>query len=293
MDFNFRAPDLPLRLLFMMARTLLVSPFGRTMRRAGRRYLPAANQQGLEITRHSLCLPRLDTAFEGYRLVQISDFHIGTWANRDRLQAAILEVNRLKPDLVAITGDFVTRNPEEYEPDLVHLLRLVHAGDGVVAVLGNHDHWTDPLIVRRILRKAGVIELNNQSLTLQRNGASLHFSGVDDILEELDDLDAVLTQLPPTGAAILLAHEPDFADISAGSGRFDLQISGHTHGGQVQFPGFGPLVLPRQGRKYPSGLYQVGGMKLYTNRGLGTADIQLRYNCPPEVTLFELKAGCG
>ncbi len=292
MDFNFRAPDLPLRLLFLMTRTFLVSPVGRAMRRAGRKYLVSTGQKWLEISHIQLCLSRLDPAFDGYRLVQISDFHIGTWANRKRLEEAILEVNELNPDMVAITGDFVTRNPEEFEPDLLHLLRLLRSTDGVVAVLGNHDHWTDALIVRRILQNSGVIELNNKTFTIHRGQAQLHFAGVDDILEEMDDLETVLAGLPGSGAAILLAHEPDFADISARSGRFDLQISGHTHGGQVQIPGFGPLVLPKQGRKYPCGMYQINGMKLYTNRGLGTADIQLRYNCPAEVTVFDLRVGC-
>jgi uncharacterized protein len=293
MGFNFRGPDLPLRLAFRLGRIFLISPMGRLARRAGRKYLPSDNQNRLDTTRLTLYLKRLDAAFNGYRLVQISDFHIGTWANRQRLARAIQQVNNLQPDLVAITGDFVTRDPERYEQDLIHLLGSIKAVDGCVAVLGNHDHWSDAKIVRRILKRSGVIELNNATLTIQRRIATLHLAGVDDILMGFDDLESVLTKLPSDGAAILLAHEPDFAARSAASRRFDLQISGHTHGGQVHLPKFGPVVLPQQGRKYPCGLYQVNEMILYTNRGLGTADIQLRYNCPAEITLFELNSDCA
>jgi predicted MPP superfamily phosphohydrolase len=103
-------------------------------------------------------------------------------------------------------------------------------------------------------------------------------------------LNSVIEALPSDGAAILLAHEPDFADESARSGRFDLQVSGHSHGGQVAIPFFGPPVLPYLGRKYPAGLYKVGNMFQYTNRGVGMARLPFRFNCPPEITIFTLKS---
>ncbi|HJR80438.1 MAG TPA: hypothetical protein VJ821_10225, partial [Anaerolineales bacterium] len=115
--------------------------------------------------------------------------------------------------------------------------------------------------------------------TLTRGAASLHICGVDDVYERKDDLNAVLTNLPREGCAILLAHEPDFADTSAATGRFDLQISGHSHGGQVVMPLIGPIVLPRQGRKYPIGMYRVGNMIQYTNRGLGMIFPYVRFMC--------------
>jgi hypothetical protein len=105
-----------------------------------------------------------------------------------------------------------------------------------------------------------------------------------------DRLDRVLSKLPPDGCAILLAHEPDFADYSAATGRFDLQISGHSHGGQIVFPVIGAIFLPNFAKKYTSGRYNVNGMAQYTNRGLGTAEIQVRLNCPPEITIFTLSS---
>jgi hypothetical protein len=106
-----------------------------------------------------------------------------------------------------------------------------------------------------------------------------------------DDLQSVIDQIPDEkSSVILLAHEPDFADISAKSGKFDMQISGHTHGGQICLPFLGNLYLPRLGRKYPSGKYHIDKMVLYTNRGLGTSWLKLRYNCPPEISVFTLRS---
>ena len=149
---------------------------------------------------------------------------------------------------------------------------------------------TDAGLVRRILRESGIIEVGNSIHTIRRGESLLHIAGLDDYWEHKDRLDFVLKNLPPEGAAILLIHEPDFADISAATGRFDLQLSGHSHGGQVILPFFGPLVLPLYARKYPLGIYRVGQMFQYTNRGIGTIPPAIRFNCRPEITLLTLKS---
>ena len=105
----------------------------------------------------------------------------------------------------------------------------------------------------------------------------------------MDEFDKVMRTLPADGAAILLVHEPDFADLSAATGRFDLQLSGHTHGGQIVLPLVGPPILPSMGRKYPSGEYRVNDMLLYTNRGIGVTTVNARFNCRPEITVFNLE----
>jgi hypothetical protein len=140
-----------------------------------------------------------------------------------------------------------------------------------------------------VLKQSNIIDLSNDVYTIYRGEEMLHFAGVDDILAQQDHLEKVLEEIPDQGAAILLAHEPDFADISAASKRFDLQLSGHTHGGQIVIPFIEKMFLPPEGRKYPKGLYQINGMIQYTNRGLGTSWLRLRYRCPPEITLFELR----
>jgi len=121
--------------------------------------------------------------------------------------------------------------------------------------------------------------------------ACLYIAGVDDHLTKLDRLDRVLELIPGEGIAVLLAHEPDFADFSASTGRFILQLSGHSHGGQIILPFISKFFLPAKARKYPSGLYQIKDMYLYTNRGLGTTWLNLRYRCPPEITVIVLKSG--
>jgi predicted MPP superfamily phosphohydrolase len=112
---------------------------------------------------------------------------------------------------------------------------------------------------------------------------------VDDILVKQDRLDVVLAKLPDSGPAILLAHEPDYADTSAETGRFGLQLSGHSHGGQIVVPFFGPVLTPYLGVKYYSGLYKVRDMWQYTNRGVGVIGFGVRFNCRPEITVFTLR----
>lgn len=243
----------------------------------------------MDIQELHLELPRLAPEFSGLRIAQISDIHIGTWINAPQLRQAVDLVNSLSPDVIALTGDFVTFEPHRFVSSLTAELSRLNPRLVSLAILGNHDHWTDPDIVRLALTHARIIDLSNNVYTIQDGDACLHFGGVDDYMNNCDRLDLVLKQIPETGAAILLAHEPDFADISAATGRFDLQLSGHAHGGQVNLPVIGPPFLPNYGKKYYSGLYQVGSMLQYTNRGLGTAELQVRFNCRPEITLITLE----
>lgn len=242
------------------------------------------------IERVILKISRLDPAFHGYKLAQISDLHMDhTWMTEERLLDLMELVNEQKPDAIAITGDFVTDEAIPFENSLVKALQMLNPRDNAVAVLGNHDHWTNATIVRRAISKSGITDLNNAVYTLRRGDAMLHLCGVNDIWENQHRLDLVLQDLPADGAALLLAHEPDYADVSSQIGRFDLQLSGHSHGGQVQVPFVGPVALPYMAHKYPSGLYTVNGMYQYTNRGLGMVSPQVRVNCPPEITIFTLE----
>ena len=245
----------------------------------------------LDVRKVTLRLPRLSPHFNGYRIVQISDFHVGEWISEQDLEDVIRLVNAQEPDLIAITGDFVTRTYEGADADLVPFLGALHARDGAVAVLGNHDYWgkPGPGIIGSALRESGVIDLNNRVHTLERDGAAFHIAGIDSVREGQDRLDKVLSALPGDGAAMLLAHEPDFADVSAPTGRFDLQISGHSHGGQIVLPFVGPPHLPPMGRKYHTGLYKVGSMLQYTTRGVGVVGLPVRFLCRPEITVLTLE----
>lgn len=247
----------------------------------------------LKVEKVNLKLQRLAPAFHGVRIAQISDIHIGGWMDAKRLQHVADLVFSQKPDVLLITGDFLIghvfdENAKQSIRDLIDILSPLAKSIPSFAILGNHDYWTNAEAVRQMLQLSNITDLTNAVFTVSRGGESLHLCGLDDIWEGDVKLNEVLDQLPEDGAAILLAHEPDYADTSAKTGRFDLQVSGHSHGGQMVVPFYGPLVLPHMGQKYPSGLYRIGGMFQYTNRGVGMIDPPVRFNCPPEITLFTL-----
>ena len=245
----------------------------------------------LEVVRLDLTLPRIAAAFDGYRIVQIGDLHLDDWAKPARLHRIAEMVNAESPDLIAITGDFASYSAKKLDTEkLVGALRRLSAPDGVLAILGNHDYLTDVKLIRRCIREAGLTELLNEFVTLGRGDSELHVAGIDDVMEGRSRLDLVLRDLPASGAAVLLAHEPDFADVAAAAGRFDLQLSGHSHGGQVRVPLLGKAVLPPFSQRYTRGLHRVGGMLVYTNRGLGTVHARLRFGCRPEITALTLRA---
>ena len=256
-------------------------------------FLMEPNRFKVETVR--LKLPRLSRGFSGLRVAQISDIHMGGWMNAGRFQRVADLVLAEKPDVLLITGDFLIGHDESdisqlAVQELITGLSSLAQVIPTFAVLGNHDYWTDAHTVRHILSASGITDLTNAVFTLQRDNERLHLCGVDDVWEGDARLDDVVAQLNDDSAAILLAHEPDFADTSAATGRFDLQLSGHTHGGQVVLPFIGPPVLPYLGHKYGSGLYKVGEMFQYTNRGVGMARLPIRINCPPEITLFVLES---
>jgi len=248
----------------------------------------------LEIVHLRLKLPRLAAEFSGLRLAQISDIHMGGWMNAERFAQVVDAVLAAAPDVIALTGDYLIgygwdETHQQALEALEPMLKTLADATLTLAVMGNHDHWSDVQKIRAMLSRAGVVELPNSVFTLQQGAARLHIGGVDDVYEGQDRLANVLQRLPADGAAILLCHEPDFADTAAASARFDLQISGHSHGGQVVIPFLGPLHTPKFAEKYPLGLYQVGEMLQYTNRGVGMARLPVRFNCRPEVTIFTLE----
>jgi predicted MPP superfamily phosphohydrolase len=279
-----------------------------------RRFLGAAAAAGLiaiagdsfllepnrpRVVRRNIFLRRWPERLDGFTIALLSDFHYDPYFSTHPLHAAIPIVNDLRPDLIALTGDFVTvplsgegkRGALAAEP-CVALLRQMTAPHGLWAVMGNHDADTDREHVTRVLETGNIPVLANQSEAIERDGARIWLAGVNDVLSDTPDLTRALSSIPSGEAVILLAHEPDYADYAA---RFpvDLQLSGHSHGGQIRFPLLPPLFLPPLARKYILGQYQVGPLFLYTNAGLGTVDLPLRFNCPAEITLLTLHRSIG
>ena len=240
-------------------------------------------------------LRRLPEAFEGFRIAQLSDIHFGPYMTRPELDRSVELAKRFKPDLVALTGDFVShpwkqRNGREGAKNAEPCADAFASWKSVpmIAVLGNHDHWNNADLVGGALEDRGIEVLRNRARPLEKDGQRLWIAGVDDVLEGMADLSHTTAGIPADEMTILLAHEPDYADLASKAG-VDLQLSGHSHGGQVRVPGIGPIVLPELGRKYHTGLNQVGTLQVYTTRGIGVINPPVRLNCPPEVTLITLR----
>lgn len=245
------------------------------------------------VVRHvSLPLPSLPRELDGLRICHLSDLHRNRWVSEEFIRGAAQMANGLEPDLTVITGDFISGG-SHYGPTAARALAGLAARHGVFGVLGNHDLSSgDPDGLREQLLASGVRVLVNSSVPLRHQGREFRLCGVDDPRRGKADLPAALQDGEAGDFRILLCHVPDFADESAASG-VPLQLSGHSHGGQVVLPGGIRPVLPEGGRKYPAGLYQVAGSgtRLFTNTGLGVMSLPIRLNCPPEISLLTLRRG--
>jgi uncharacterized protein len=249
------------------------------------------------VERVEVALRRLPRELDGLTIAHLSDLHYESPASAGVIRTAVEITNGLAPDVVVLTGDYVTLYPfqspsraAEQSKPCAQLLADLHAPMGIFGVLGNHDHASDPRLVTRSLEAHGIAMLRNFNLCIERSGARLWIAGVDDVLGGEARLDQALQGIPSDQTTVLLAHEPDYAD-SVISSAVDLQLSGHSHGGQVRLPLVGAPILPSMARKYPWGLRHLGGLKLYTNRGVGTTFLPVRFNCPPEITLLTLRSG--
>jgi hypothetical protein len=247
------------------------------------------------VVRKEILLKRWPARMDGFNIALLSDFHYDPIFSIHPIQSAVEMVNRLKPDLVVLAGDFVTsplfgdraRALADAEP-CAQLLQSLQATRGLWAVMGNHDAAAGSLQVTAALRSAGISVLSNAAVPIENNGGRFWLAGVADVLRYAADLHSALQPIPSDEAVILMAHEPDYADYVA---RYpvDLQLSGHSHGGQIRLPLMPPLYLPPLGKKYASGLYRIRELTLYTSIGLGTIGVPVRLNCPPEVTLITVR----
>jgi uncharacterized protein len=252
-------------------------------------YAQGVEPRWLAIKTINVKIAGLDPAFEGYKIVQLTDLHARSAVmDSQQLVRVARLANQQRPDLIALTGDYITRDAQKSEEMLTNAFRQLQAQDGVVAIMGNHDRNEDSTPIERALQAGNIKLLNNAVYVIDRQSQQLNIAGVDDVWLKRANLPVTIAQLPETGVNILLAHEPDFADTAAASGRFGLQLSGHSHGGQIVLP-FTPRVTPPWGKKYINGLYQVSGMQLYVSPGVGTTGPpQARFNCRPEISVIVL-----
>ncbi|HVN09444.1 MAG TPA: metallophosphoesterase [Patescibacteria group bacterium] len=254
------------------------------------RYGPARHRKArqIEVSRFRVPLAGLGRELDGLRIVHLTDIHHGLYFSAEALLAAVELANSLEPDIVALTGDYVSysRNFAHSAADLLGGLR---ARRGVFAVLGNHDFRVGADLVTRALRRSGIAVLRNRHTVIRAGGSQLHIAGVDDLWYN-PNLPRALQRIPRGWPVLLLSHNPR---IVAAAAHFsvDLVLSGHTHGGQVRLPFLERMRDANQlPRRFHTGWDSWGRTRVYVSRGLGTIVLPLRVACPPEMPLFTLNA---
>lgn len=244
-----------------------------------------------EVKTIEVALPNLPRAYDGFRIVHLTDLHASRLLQGDWMQAVVARTNALKPDLTLITGDLVDGTPAARAADVQPLADL-RAQYGVVAIPGNHEYYAEYLGWIEAFKKLGLRMLLNEHMTLERDGQPLVLAGITDsvaarVNQPLPDIDAAMKGVPPSSAVILLSHRPVGAvrHAQAGAG---LQLSGHTHGGQILGPHF---ITQLANEGYVSGMYQVGNMQLYVSNGAGLwPGFPIRLGRPSEITQIVLRA---
>ena len=240
----------------------------------------------LTVEHQAIHLRRLPQALDGLRVVQLSDIHHSPFTGSEQIKRAIETANSLEPDIIALTGDYVSHE-REYAAPVAGMLGRLRARYGVYAVLGNHDHWTDAALITDLFRLEGIRVLINEGMRFEARGAAFWLAGVDDTMVGLEDLSLALAGSRQDEMKLLLAHNPVILRRAARAG-VDLVLSGHTHGGQVTWRSE-RSASGRPRRRLLKGLGRQGHTQIYVTRGLGTVVLPIRYGCPPEVSLLELR----
>jgi len=245
-----------------------------------------AEANSLSLEKIDINLKRLPKKLNNFRVVHLSDIHHSPFTSLEHIARAVKISNRLKPDMVVLTGDYVSHETEYIAPAAAVLGEL-KSEFGTFACLGNHDHWTDADSVTRHLRLEKINVLINQGFRFEARGVSFWLAGVDDHMVGKTDLPGALHGSFPDEMKLLLAHNPIILRQAA---RYDvdLVLSGHTHGGQVKIRERGKRILPQ--RKLTNGLHRRKDTQIYITRGIGTVVLPIRYQCPPEISLIELRA---
>jgi predicted MPP superfamily phosphohydrolase len=234
-------------------------------------------------------------SFDGIKIIQFSDTHLGFQYTLHQLQRLVTRINNLQPDMILFTGDLMDE-PNKYTEinKLVSILEKLHAPLGKYCIFGNHDHGGyGSEIYRNIMETTEFNVLLNESIPISlKDGSSIHLLGIDDAMLGKPDLPLALRKVPANSFKLLLSHAPDLAETALHY-RIHWQLSGHSHGGQVKIPFFGPLVIPPFAQQFPEGLYRLGEksqLTLYVNRGIGTTRLPFRFMAKPELTVYTLKS---
>jgi hypothetical protein len=253
----------------------------------------------LEVTHPRIRLRRLPKAFDGFRIAQLSDIHIGPFMSAEEIRKYVAICNQQKPDLVVLTGDFITWDPST-QGAAVEALSGLKAPFGIFGSMGNHEYWSEvEESITRLFAARGIRILRQQSAPILSSGATLNLLGVDYqgvrggarshgahlVRRYLENIEHLVRS---DTANILMSHNPNTFERAPDLG-IDLSLSGHTHGGQVTLEYIHPDLSPsRLITPYVKGWFQKGDAQLYVNRGLGTIFVPMRLGAPPEITVYEL-----
>ncbi len=248
---------------------------------------PFLEARWCRVTRRTIALPNLPPPFRGTTVALLADVHHGPFVPLAYVRHIVELTNALRPDIVALAGDYVHRSASYIAPAIGELGKLT-ATLGRFAVRGNHDNWESVRLSRAALAAAKIPDLNNRGIWLERRGARLRVCGVGDLWTDRQYLGAALGDATERDAVLLLSHNPDFVETLRDP-RVGLVLSGHTHGGQVVVPGYGaPIVPSRYGQKYLYGLVQGPCARVFVTRGVGTVTPPVRFLCRPEIVLITL-----
>ena len=285
--------------LNLARRQFLVRATGGTVALAGAAagaHASLSAPQQLQVRRYDVPLADLPAPLDGMTLIHLSDTHYGPFISLGYLEGMVRQVNALKPDLIALTGDYTHRSPRTIEPG-IGVLAGLRARLGIAAVLGNHDHWEGAAACRARLESVGIPHIDNTRLFVSPEGlratpgeAAVCIAGLGDYWEDSTAFDRALDAVPAAMPRIVLAHNPDSAEEDANGRRIDLMLSGHTHGGQIALSGRGALHVPSQyGIKYAGGWVDGPEWPVIVSRGVGMTVMPIRFRVPPEIGVITLR----
>lgn len=234
-----------------------------------------------------------DNELKGLKVVLISDLHAKAYQKK-KLLRVVEKVNEQKPDIILNTGDFVSADYKEIAMPIEKIaeeLSGLKSKYGSYAVLGNHDWWEGGEKIERELEKNGTVVLGNENTYIKVNNKKIYIVGVEDMTTRNINLGKALKNV--SSPAILITHSPDlFPLITKPSnqrltGKVNLVLAGHTHGGQVVLPLIGPVIVPSAfDKKYVYGMIEENGKKMFVTRGIGTSILPIRFNCIPQIVVI-------
>jgi uncharacterized protein len=248
----------------------------------------------LKVNSHAIKHVDIPKSFDGFKIVQFSDTHLGFQYDLNQFKKMLIQISNLKPDIIFFTGDLMDApNQYQYADEIMPLLKNLEAPFGKYSIYGNHDHGgygSD--IYKNIMELSDFKLLLNDSAQIQLlDGSSIYVLGIDDAMLGRPNFESAIENVPKNSYKILLSHAPDLADQAVDFG-VQLQLSGHSHGGQIQIPFVGALITPPFAKKYREGFYEIETsefpLTLYVNRGIGTTRLPFRFLSKPELTIFTL-----